>query len=133
MHIDERFDSFVKRCIHYSTCSKLKILSAVDRMMAKENLRQNQAYEIMQVYDSQVSRWPTKHVLLEEAARPEKQILHQGPVGCVEAFTEELVSFVDKWHGKGILVSCLCLIREACKLSSAFSDKTLSAQKAVIS
>jgi hypothetical protein len=52
-------------------------------------------------------RWQANCVLLEEAARPEKQTLHEGPVGCVDAFTEELVSFVDKWHGKGILVSHL--------------------------
>jgi hypothetical protein len=72
--------------------------------------------------------------LLEEAARPEKMSMHEGPVGCVDAFTEELVSFMDKWHGKGILVSsCLCLTRKACNLSAAFAKKTLSAQKALIS
>ncbi len=111
--IDERFDSAVKRRIHCSAGDELKILAAVDRMMAEENLRQNQACAMMQVCDSQISRWCTKHVLLEEAARPEKQILHQGPAGCVDALTEELVSFVGDWRGKGILVSCLCLIRKA--------------------
>ncbi len=50
----------------------------------------------------------------------------------MDTFTEELVSFVDKWHGKGILVSHLCLFRKACKLSPAFSNKTLSAQNAAI-
>ncbi len=95
-HIDEKFESTVKHCIHYSAGDKLKILAAIDCMMAEENLRQNQAYGIMQVCDSQVLRWGTKRVLVEEVARPEKQILHQGPAGCVDAFTEELVPFVDK-------------------------------------
>jgi hypothetical protein len=102
-------------------------------MMAEEHLKQNQACKIMQVNDSQVLRWHSNRVSLEEAARPEGQSLHPGPAGCVDAFTEELVFFVDKWHGKGILVSCLCLIGKACKLSPAFSDKTLSAQKMSIS
>ncbi len=132
-HIDERFDSTVKPRIRYSAGNKLQISAAVDCMMAEENLRQNQACAIMQVCDSQVLRWRTKRVLLEEATRPEKQILHQGPAGCVDAFTEELVSFVDEWHGKGILVSCLYLIRKAWELSPAFSNKTLSVQKAAIS
>jgi hypothetical protein len=70
---------------------------------------------------------------VEEAARPEKMSMHEGPVGCVDAFTEELVSFVDEWRGKGILVSCLCLIHKASDLSSVFANKTLSAQKAAIS
>ncbi len=59
--------------------------------------------------------------------------MHEGPVGCVDTFTEELISFVDEWRGKGILVSHLCLIRKACKLNPAFSNKTLSAQKVAIS
>jgi hypothetical protein len=102
-------------------------------MMAEEHLKQNQACMIMQVSDSQVSRWRSKCCLLEEGARPEGQSLHPGSAGCVDAFTEELVSFVDKWRGKGILGSHLYLIRKACKLSPAFSDKTLSVQKMSVS
>jgi hypothetical protein len=121
------------RTSHYSAANKLKIVAAVDKMMAKEYLRQNQACKVLQVRDSQVLRWQANPALLKEAARPEKQSLHKGPVDCVDTFTEELVSFVDKWHGKGVLVSCLCLIRKACELSPAFSNKTLSAQKAATS
>jgi hypothetical protein len=131
--INKRFDSIVKHCIHYSSGDKLKILTTVDCMMAEEHLKQNQACMIMQVSDSQILRWHSNRVLLDKAARPEEQSLHSGPAGCVDAFTEELVSFVDEWRGKGILVSCLCLIRKACKLSPAFSDKTLSVQKMSIS
>ncbi len=118
---------------HYSAANKLKIVATIDKLMAKEHLRQNQACKVLQVHDSQVLRWQANGAFLKEVARPEKQSLHEGPVGCVDAFTEELVSFVDKWRGKGILVSCLYLIRKACELSPAFSNKTISAQKAAIS
>jgi hypothetical protein len=132
--IDNRFDNaIVLHRTHYSAADKLKIVAAIDKMMAEEHLRQNQACKVLQVRDPQVLRWHANCALLEEVARPVKQSLHEGPVGCVGAFTEELVSFVDKLRGKGILVSCLCLIRKACKLSPAFSNKTLSAQKAAIS
>jgi hypothetical protein len=132
--INDRFDNaIVQRRAHYSAANKLKIIAAIKKMMAEEYLKQNQACEVLQVCDTQVLRWQANHALLKEAARPEKQIMHKGPVGCVDAFTEELVSFVDKWHGKGILVSCLCLIRKACKLNPAVPNKTLSAQKAAIS
>ncbi len=132
--IDNEFDTaIVLRRIHYSAANKLKIVTAVDKLMAEGHLRQNQACKVLQVRDSQVLRWQANCALFEEAARPEKQSLHEGPVGCVDAFTEELVSFVDKWHGKGILVSCLCLIRKACEMSPAFSNKTLFAQKVAIS
>jgi hypothetical protein len=102
-------------------------------MMAEEKLFQNQACDILQKCDAQVLRWRANRVLLEEAARPEKMKLHEGPVGCVDSLTEELFSSVDKWRGKGILVSCLCLTQKASNLSPVFANKTLSAQKAAIS
>jgi hypothetical protein len=133
-HIDNRFDNaIVLRRTHYSAANKLKIVAAIDEMIAEEHLKQNQACKVLQVCDPQILRWQANCALLEEVARPEKQSLHEGPVGCVDAFTEELVSFVDEWLEKGILVSCLCLIRKVCKLSPAFSNKTLSSQKAAIS
>jgi hypothetical protein len=42
--INDRFDNaIVQRCTHYSAANKLKIVTAVDKMMAKEYLKQNQA------------------------------------------------------------------------------------------
>jgi hypothetical protein len=115
--INDRFDNaFVQHLAHYSAANKLKIIATVEKMMAEEYLKQNQACEVLQVHDTQVLRWQANHASLKEAARLEKQIMHKCPVGCVDAFTEELVSFLDKWHGKGILVSCLCLIRKTLDL-----------------
>jgi hypothetical protein len=133
--IDNRLDNAIvqQHRTHYSAANKLKIVAAVDKMMAGEYLKQNQACLVLQVCDSQVLRWQANRALLKEAARPEKLIMHKGPVGCVDAYMEEMVSFVDEWHGKGILVSCLCLIRKACNLSPVFANKTLSAQKAAVS
>jgi hypothetical protein len=132
--LNNRFgNAIVQRCTHYAAADKLKIIDTMEKMMAKENLFQNQACEVLQVRDTQVLRWQANCALIEEAARPEKMSMHEGPVGCVDAFTEELVSFVDEWRGKGILVSRLCLIRKASNLSPVFANKTLSAQKAAIS
>ncbi len=94
--IDNRFDNAIIRCIHYSAVDKLKIVAPVNKMMAKEKLFQNQACDILQVCDPQVYRWQANRASLEEAARPENMKLHEGPVGCVDSFTEELVFFVDK-------------------------------------
>ncbi len=56
--IDDRFDNaIVLRCIHYLATNKLKIVTAIDKMMAEEHLRQNQACKVLQVRDSQVLRW----------------------------------------------------------------------------
>jgi hypothetical protein len=93
--IDNRLDNAIIRRIHYSAADKLKIVAAIDKMMAKEKLFQNQACDILQVCDAQILRWQANRASLEEAARPEKMKLHEGPVGCVDSFTEELVSFVD--------------------------------------
>jgi hypothetical protein len=100
---DNRFDNaIVKHCAHYSAANKLKIIAAIKKMMAKEYLNQNQACKVLQVCDIQVLRWQANRAPLNEATRPEKQVMHKGPVGCVDPFMEDLVSFVDKWHGKGI-------------------------------
>jgi hypothetical protein len=132
--IKDRFDNaIVQHRTHYSAANKLKIVAAVDKMMAEEYLKQNQACLVLQVCDSQVLRWQANRVLINETARPKKQIMHKGPVGCMDAYTEELVSFVDEWRGKGILVLRLCLIRKASDLSPVFANKTLSAKKAAIS
>jgi hypothetical protein len=50
--IDERFDGGEQHCIHYSAANKLKIVATVDRMMAEEYIKQNQACAILQVCDS---------------------------------------------------------------------------------
>jgi hypothetical protein len=55
--IDDRFDNTIVHCIHYSAANKLKIVAAIDKMMAKEKLFQNQACNILQVCDAQVLRW----------------------------------------------------------------------------
>jgi hypothetical protein len=68
--MNNKFDTGVQHHVHYSAANKLKILAAVDCMMAEENLRQNQACAILQACDSQVLRWQASRALLEEAANP---------------------------------------------------------------
>jgi hypothetical protein len=80
--INDRLDNaIVQHRTHYSAANKLKIVAAIDKMMAEEYLKQNQACAVLQVCDSQVLRWQANHASLKEAARLEKQIMHEGPVG----------------------------------------------------
>ncbi len=56
--IEDRFgNTIIMRHTHYSVANKLKIVTAIDKMMAEENLFQNQACDVLQVRDSQVLRW----------------------------------------------------------------------------
>ena len=55
--IGDRFDNAIVPRIHYSAADKLKIVAAIDKMMAEKKLFQNQACDILQVCDAQVLRW----------------------------------------------------------------------------
>jgi hypothetical protein len=53
--IDNRFNNaIVLHRTHHSAANKLKIVAAIDKMMAKENLFQNQACKVLQIRDCQV-------------------------------------------------------------------------------
>ncbi len=56
--LDNRFgNAIVQRRTHYAAAdNKLKIIHTVEKMMAEENLFQNQACEVLQVRDTQVLR-----------------------------------------------------------------------------
>ncbi len=54
--IEDRFGNAL-RCTHYSAANKLKIIATIVKMMAEENLFQNQTCDVLQVRDSQVLRW----------------------------------------------------------------------------
>ncbi len=66
--LQKRFDEGVQRQIRYSAADMVKIVAAVDKMMAKEHLHQNQAAAFLQVSPSLVSRLRAKSSALEQAA-----------------------------------------------------------------
>jgi len=104
--------------------------------MKKENMTQNQASIAMQVCPSQVSRWRACADNLAasvESGRDKLKLNQEGPAGLLDDVEEDLVTFVDEWRMKGLPVSRLSLVRKACQLSPAFSEKSLPAKKMAIS
>ena len=131
----ERMDSALERRKLYPASKKLQILSSVDSLMNKESMTQNQASVAMQVCPSQVSRWRAcaDDLAASLESGRDKLKLNQGPAGLLDDVEEDLVTFVDKWHMKGLPASRLSLVRKACRLSPVFSEKSLPAQKMAIS
>ena len=131
----ERMDSALERRKLYPASEKLQILSSVDSLMKKENMTQNQASVAMQVIPSQVSRWRAcaDDLAASVESGRDKLKLNQGPAGLLDDVEEDLVTFVDEWRMKGLPVSRLSLVRKACQLSPAFSEKSLPAQTMAIS
>ena len=131
----EQMDSAIERRTLYSASKKLQILAAVDTLIRTENMTQSQASVALQVCPSQVSRWRARACNLAASVESgwDKMKLKQGPVGLLDDVEEDLVAFVDEWRLKGLPVSRLSLVRKACHLSPAFSEKSLPAQKMAIS
>ena len=131
----KRMDSATLRRKVYPAREKLQILSSVGILMRMENMTQSQASVALQVCPSQVSRWRACAVKFEDAVESGRQKLkvHQGPAGLLDDVEDQLVTFVEEWRLKGLPVSRLSLVRKACQLVPAFSEKSLPAQKMAIS
>ena len=131
----KQMDSALERRKLYPASKKLQILASVDILMRTENMTQNQASVALQVCPSQKSRWRAcaGNLAASVESGRDKTKLKQGPVGLLDDVEEDLVAFVDEWRLKGLPVSRLSLVRKACHLSPAFSEKSHSAQKMVIS
>ena len=128
-------DSALERRKLYRASEKLQILSSVASLMKKENMTQSQASIALQVCPSQVSRWRAcaDDLAASVESGRDKLKLNQGPAGLLDGVEEDLITFVDEWRMKGIPVSRLSLVRKACQLSPAFSEKSLPVQKMAIS
>jgi hypothetical protein len=131
--LDRRINQGVARRVQYSAADKVKILAAVDRMMDEEPVHQSQAAALLQVSPSQITRWRAKSSSLQQAARPDSLQLHKGPAAFLAEVNEQMVSYVNEWCAKGMDVSRLSLIRNACSLSPEFASRSLDAQRASIS
>jgi hypothetical protein len=131
--LQKRFGEGVQRRVQYSAADKVKIAAAVDKVMAKEHLHQNQAAAFLQVSPSLISRWRAKSSALKQVAQPNSFALHKGPAALLAKFKEQMLNYVSKWRGKGMDVSRLSLIQKTRQLSPGFTSKTLDAQKLCIS
>ena len=100
----ERMDSALERRKLYPASKKLQILSSVDSLMKKETMTQNQASVAMQVCPSQVSRWRAcaDNLAASLESGRDKLKLNQGPAGLLDDVEEDIVTFVDECHMKGL-------------------------------
>jgi hypothetical protein len=131
--LQKRFDEGVQCRVQYSAADKVKIVAAVDKMMAKEHLHQNQATAFLQVSPSLVSRWRAKSSALKQVAQPNFLAVHKDQRQFLPSSRSRCSTMLARWCGKGMDVSRLSLIRKACQLSPGFANKTLAAQKMCIS
>ena len=113
VRIAERMDSVLERHKLYPASKKLQILSSVDVLMRTENMSQNKASVTLQTCPSQVSRWRACAGDLAASVERgrDKLKLKQGPAGLLDDVEDQLVTFVDEWHLKGLPVSWLSLVR----------------------
>ncbi len=102
--LQKKFRKGVQRPVQYSTMDKVKIVSAIDKTRW-------QVTEFLQVSLSQISRWRAKSSSLKQSTWPNTIALLKGPAAFLLEVKEQLVNFVNKWHGKGIPVSCLYLVK----------------------
>ena len=83
-----------QRLVRYSAADKVKIVFAMDTMMAEKNLNQKQAAAVLQVSPSHILRWRAKSSSGEQAARPNTLALHQGPASFLFEVKEQLVDLL---------------------------------------
>jgi hypothetical protein len=112
-----------QRCM-YTASEKMKILRAVDTMMATENLPLNVAATRLGVNPTSVIYWRKNGVVLSDSSVENKLILHKGPTGIVSEVKEELIEFVEHWRLRGFPVTRMCLMRKVCKLKPEFLQKS---------
>ena len=103
--LQKRFRKGVQRPVQYSTMDKDKIVSAIDKTRW-------QVTAFPQVSLSQISRWRAKSSSLKQATWPNTIALLKGPVAFLLEVKDQLVNLVNKWHGKGIPVSCIYLVKK---------------------
>ena len=124
---------FKQKCM-YTASKKMKIVCAVDAVMATENLSLNMAATRYGVSPGSVINWRKNAAALSEASVENKLILHKGPTSnLVSEVEEELIGFVEHWRLRGFPVTRMCLVRKVCKLKPEFLQKSCAARRMVIS
>ena len=117
----------------YTASEKMKIVLAVEAMMATENLPLNVAATRHGVSPASVVYWRKNAVALSNSSVENKLILHKGPTSIVSEVKEALIEFVEHWRLRGFPVTRMCLRRKLCKLKPEFLQKSCAACMMVIS
>ena len=117
-------DDFSQKCYaknlewHTSTCDqysssteKIKILEAIKSIMEQGGLSEQEACARFKVeVVNFISSWTKNKEVLQDPKNSKKLRINQGPCTILEDITQNLVDFVEKWHGMGLPVNCFNLI-----------------------
>jgi hypothetical protein len=128
-----RIENRAEQRRHFTAGEKMKILRAVDAMVATENLPFNLAATRLGVNPISVKNWRKNAVALSDSSVENKLILHKGPSGIVSEVKEELIEFVEHWRLRGFPVTRMCLMRKVYKLKPEFLQKSCGARLMAIS
>ena len=128
-----RIENRAEQRHHFTAGEKMKILRAVDAMVATENLPFNMAATRLGVNPKSVKTWRKNAVALSDSSAKNKLILHKGPSGIVSEVKVELIEFMEHWRLRGFPVIRMCLMRKVCKLKPEFLQKSCGARLMAIS
>ena len=70
--------------------------------------------------------------MLSTDARADKFLLHLGLTSILDDIEDQLIAFVDEWHGKGLSENCFILMQKAGALKTEFLAKSKHAEKMLI-
>jgi hypothetical protein len=130
----QRIEHRFKQKRMYTASEKMKIVRAVDAVMATENLSLNMAATRYGVSPGSVIDWRKNTAALSQASVENKLTLHKGPTSNLDAEVEEqLIGFVEHWRLRGFPVTRMCLVRKVCKLRPKFLQKSCAVRMMVIS
>ena len=105
-----RINSQAYKHNQYSTLEKIKILHVIEKMVQEDLLSYAQASSALGIDQSVISRWKKHRADFAAFSKHDKLSLHPGPISILKDIEEELISFVDEWHGKGLPVNRFILM-----------------------
>ena len=129
----QRIETRTEQRRHFSASEKMKIVRAVDAVMATESLSLNLAATRFGVNPTSVTTWKKNAVALSDSSVDNKLILHKGPTSIVSEVKDDLIEFVEHWRFRGFPVTSMCLVRKVCKLKPEFLQKSCAVRKMAIS
>jgi hypothetical protein len=110
----------------YTTIEKMKIFWVIEKMVEEEQVTYAQASSALSFNQGMISRWRKEQgqFAAQASSRPAALSLHAGPNSILKNVEEQLIAYVDEWHGKGLPVNRFTLMRKACSLIPELSQKS---------
>ena len=82
----------------YSSGEKMKIVRAVDKMMAEENVTFAVASARLGVHRNNLVSWTNNKTALSDSLVENRLSLHKGPMSTVEDIKDELLEYITHWR-----------------------------------